>query len=831
VTQAIAREQPAIQAVAKQMNAGQMHQAQKAMGEIMQRITKQLGGNAPPSLAMAVLQAVGTARAAAGFGRPGSGAPLPPGTPDYMRQIMSGESTQAIIDAARLAETDPQAASAAMQKGIDGLAPVLRMLHATAGPAQAAEASSMMRFQIDLAVSSAVKAPQDAETVANGFGALVSRRAEMLELERRISAALGEGDPETVAKARIAWFALNDRIATLELQRANDVVLTDDEAATLAKAKADSAQLMNKLAGVSQRGRSQDAEIDPSSAPADLRATLRPNEALISYAQYATGGKPGKLEYAYAAFILTKSDLQLVDLGPAPAIEAAVFDFLEAVGKRATSLESKTKAARALHDRAFAPIASKLGTAVSALRVVGDGALQLVPFAALHDGKDFLIATRRISYATAERDLLPRYYPPATPSAPLVVGDLPYGTGAVAFAKRFTPQDFRRLASTADEVKAVGAALPGARVVSGPFTDVALLRMRAPRVLHIAAHGVLLPFPLASDAPAAERGLLLERRERRVAVSDASAKDRTDPLARAALVLSASDKPQTDGFLTALEVSALDLWGTELVVLSACDTGRGRTGAAQGVRGFRSAFASAGARSLVTGLWTVDDKATADLMTAFYGALGKSTPRGVALHDAMLALRKTQPDPYYWAPFVLFGEDGALGAAGASAAGIAATQATPTSVPLDAERAKRLKRGIEHRRMMHGEAKSAGTGSWSVGGRDDQLLDASAENGLGPRQNNLMLTLQGSHSALTFLISGYRGPGKYLIGDKSTGVLRAVRDPLSEDPRRMSSEDPLPRVVGVVVVTRDSRSQIAGTFTLSGSGGGMKGSFDANVNH
>ncbi|WNG58476.1 CHAT domain-containing protein [Archangium gephyra] len=112
-----------------------------------------------------------------------------------------------------------------------------------------------------------------------------------------------------------------------------------------------------------------------------------------------------------------------------------------------------------------------------------------------------------------------------------------------------------------------------------------------------------------------------------------------------------------DSLVTALELAGLDLWGTQLVVLSACDTGRGTVKLGQGVYGLRSALVVAGAQTLVTSLWKVEDETTRELMVGYYRNLLAGQGRGAALRSAMRQLRQTRPHPYYWAPFIVIGQD------------------------------------------------------------------------------------------------------------------------------------------------------------------------------
>jgi CHAT domain-containing protein len=118
--------------------------------------------------------------------------------------------------------------------------------------------------------------------------------------------------------------------------------------------------------------------------------------------------------------------------------------------------------------------------------------------------------------------------------------------------------------------------------------------------------------------------------------------------------------------VTAFELAGMDLWGTELVVLSACDTGLGVVEPGQGIHGLRRAFVAAGAETVVTSLWQVDDDATRVLMESYYRHLRAGEGRSAALRDAMLGLRKTHAHPYYWAPFISLGRDTPLRTRGAA---------------------------------------------------------------------------------------------------------------------------------------------------------------------
>jgi CHAT domain-containing protein len=135
-----------------------------------------------------------------------------------------------------------------------------------------------------------------------------------------------------------------------------------------------------------------------------------------------------------------------------------------------------------------------------------------------------------------------------------------------------------------------------------------------------------------------------------------------NPLLRSGLALAGANARRSgfgeDGILTALEASRLDLRGTRLVVLSACETGLGETHSGDGVSGLRRGLLLAGARTQIASLWKVADLPTKELMVQFYQHLGEGSGRSAALRRAQNEMRATpgQSHPYHWASFMAIGD-------------------------------------------------------------------------------------------------------------------------------------------------------------------------------
>ena len=177
-------------------------------------------------------------------------------------------------------------------------------------------------------------------------------------------------------------------------------------------------------------------------------------------------------------------------------------------------------------------------------------------------------------------------------------------------------------------------------------TETNLKSARQISILHIATHGYFLrdvektSWPIGVHADNAKDNVLL-RSGLMLAGASASAGE------------SASLDSSSNGIITSYEAMNLDLQGTRLVVLSACETGLGEIRAGEGVYGLQRAFLAAGAEAVVMSLWKVNDAATQELMNAFYDLWIKSGDRQQAFRDAQLQLMKKYRQPYFWGAFVM----------------------------------------------------------------------------------------------------------------------------------------------------------------------------------
>jgi CHAT domain-containing protein len=405
-----------------------------------------------------------------------------------------------------------------------------------------------------------------------------------------------------------------------------------------------------------------------------IQKLLPANAALVEIAAYRPFD-PKAIKHSerfgearYAAYVLKpKGPPAFVELGEAARIDRAVEALREAL--RDPKRQDVGQPARAVGQMVMEPIRALLGKTRRVL-LSPDGSLNLVPFVALVDRRNhYLVKHYEFSYLTSGRDLLRLQIHAPSRQGPLVVADPDFGEivrsaeAAATGGSDLSRSDFTPLPGTAEEARELKAILPQATVLTkGQATEAALKQANGPSILHVATHGFFL-----NDVPAGPRASAASRAQR-LFVQQATPGQMArleNPLLRSGLGLAGANLRKggdEDGILTAFEAAGLNLWGTKLAVLSACDTGVGEVKTGDGVYGLRRALVLAGAESQVMSLWPVSDQGTRELMTEYYKALQAGKGRGEAMRRVQLRLLKNdrRRHPYYWASFISSGEWAAL---------------------------------------------------------------------------------------------------------------------------------------------------------------------------
>jgi CHAT domain-containing protein len=353
-----------------------------------------------------------------------------------------------------------------------------------------------------------------------------------------------------------------------------------------------------------------------------VQRDLRPTELVIEYVL----DKPHSYSLA-----ITRHSIHVYELPSKTTIEEQASEYRRLLRRRQTD----TVLAQALFHELLSPIPeykSKLS-----IIVVPDGSLHLLPFSALMDQGLYTIRTHAFSTApsatvfyilrnrdraqvAAQRSYLgvAAWTQPAEPRIPIL--------RAMEGLERAKLQP---LPESGTEVEEIARLLPmpstvllGAQATETNFKNLPLAEYR---VVHLALHGYADP-----EYPD-----------------------------RSALVFAPQDKPTDDGLLQVREIRRLQL-NARLVTLSACDTGLGPVGEA-GVANLTNAFIEAGADTVVSTLWELEDQSTAQLMTEFYTRLAQHQNIGQALREAQLQFLQAGLAPYYWASFEIVGDpDGTI---------------------------------------------------------------------------------------------------------------------------------------------------------------------------
>ncbi|MDZ8263442.1 CHAT domain-containing tetratricopeptide repeat protein [Nostoc sp. ChiQUE01b] len=299
-----------------------------------------------------------------------------------------------------------------------------------------------------------------------------------------------------------------------------------------------------------------------------------------------------------------------------------------------------------LHELLIDPIADLLPTKENDKVIfIPQNSLFLVPFPALQDKNGKYLIEKNTILTSPSIQVLDLTHQQRqnieqrNSTSPLIVGNptMP----KVAFKIGSTPQQLTSLPGAEKEAKAIASLFNTQALIGNKATEAAIVK-RLPQagIIHFATHG------LFDDIRGLDSAIAFAPSKGKLTLTPENLSSLSSPLSK-------QDK-KDDGLLTAEEILDLKI-NADLVVLSACDTGRGRiTG--DGVIGLSRSLISAGTPSVIVSLWAVDDGSTAFLMTKFYQNLQQKLDKATALRNAILAAKKKYASPSQWAAFTLIGE-------------------------------------------------------------------------------------------------------------------------------------------------------------------------------
>jgi len=424
----------------------------------------------------------------------------------------------------------------------------------------------------------------------------------------------------------------------------------------------------------------------------DIARSLPSQSVLVDFIQYrrydfaARTNQWREQRYAaYLTFPLMNSSTNVVvereDLGEAAPINEAIALVCKRMSAGQFAAKDLAGALEQLSGLVYSPLARRL-TNVSHLIICPDGQLSRVPFEMLPVGNNFLVEEKTISYVTSGREVvrLANSAAKVRNSKSVVMGNPDFNfdlanvrplNPAVQLAGG--PSVLRSLSRDYDGLKF--QPLPGAeaeaRSVAKLLGDDAILYLGAdareaelkavqsPRVLHLATHGFYFPDQEFNSTNSSAKSNQTRR------LLYAKRNNWENPMVRCGIALAGANHAMQitnalaeDGLLTALDASLLNLQGTELVILSACDSGEGDVKIGEGVMSLRRAFLIAGTQTVLASHWNISDKATSQLMTEFMRRWHAGEPRAQAWREAQLELlhSKDFSNPYFWSAFTLTGQ-------------------------------------------------------------------------------------------------------------------------------------------------------------------------------
>jgi CHAT domain-containing protein/Tfp pilus assembly protein PilF len=372
--------------------------------------------------------------------------------------------------------------------------------------------------------------------------------------------------------------------------------------------------------------------------------------------------------------------VKLLDLSDAGKLDGHIRAYLEEM-KRAKEYGELPKErilkaeANAIYEMLIKPIEAYI-KGKKHLYISPDGNLNLIPFEVLMtpDGK-YLMEEYNITYIAAGRDIMRFMDETVAEGGPLIMADPDYDMGLTEktevakslgiietrgpapLSKDAKDLRFKRLPDTKKEANAIEKTLKESYKIDvrnyqdKRALEEVLLTVKEPKILHLATHGYFLKDEEVKHHQTL--GFLLLDRE---VIADLAMENL---MLRSGIVLAGVNaslkEGRDDGVVSAEKILGLKLKGTDLVVLSACETGTGDVKSGEGVFGLKRSFILSGAKTVVMSLWSIPSKETTELMTDFYTLMAQGKSKSEALREARLNLMKKKPNPFYWGAFIMVG--------------------------------------------------------------------------------------------------------------------------------------------------------------------------------
>ncbi len=360
----------------------------------------------------------------------------------------------------------------------------------------------------------------------------------------------------------------------------------------------------------------------------DIQSNLTNNEALVDIIKYYNIESQ---TYQYGALIVTQQSLQAQLINEAKQLETKSIKLYKNAIKY-KKVESKS------YDAFWSQIQSQLA-GIDKIYLVKDGVFNQLSTGSLYDGQKYMADHFDITVLTNPQDLDKVKSNKGLAKSMFLMGSPAFNTD------KYSP-----LPGTLIEVNSIAGIasknqLKTTKFIEKEATEANFSKSTNADVLHVATHGFFIDRKPDQGVSSGET----------IVNNNA-----LDALMRSGIVLAEQGEQNqneltqnNDGIVTAYEISTLDFPSTELVVLSACETGLGEIKTGEGVYGLQRSFLVAGAKSVVMSLWKVDDNATKEFMITFYQNWLTSGKKHESFNQAKRQLKRKYKEAYYWGAFVL----------------------------------------------------------------------------------------------------------------------------------------------------------------------------------
>ncbi|MCX6580174.1 MAG: tetratricopeptide repeat protein [Candidatus Aminicenantes bacterium] len=507
-------------------------------------------------------------------------------------------------------------------------------------------------------------AATDPQALNFGLETVFQRKGTVIGAECRTVEAILPLLAEPALQDWLSRSAKLSRLAQLTLDIAPEVIAnTSDRKKDIAKLREEIAELEGNLKTICPpMARLLWRPAFTAISTAEAARLLPKNTALLEFVKirdfdFENNDDPWGL-IRYTVFILKRDGrVKYIDLGRAFDIDQTI---TQAIQNIRSSVTVPDHILNRLYTLLWAPLEKEL-KGIDKVVISPDSLLHLAPFAALPDKTRTLLVERfTITYVASGRQLAPSF--PGNPVGPDVLvlaagADFDYQEVLPLKPDKAGPKEatfwFKPLPGTLQEAAEIPPLIPGDAgqkkiITKDKATETALLDIQNPRILHIATHGFSLPDRIDNFFPQVNglsRGIYTLTQ---LGFAFAGANHANIPAGN------------DTGLLTALDISGLELPGTELVVLSSFNTGSGDTAACEEIAALKQVFAITGAKNLVIGLWPLNDTYTLKHMIEFYKNL-RLMPPAEALRQAQLTIIKElkinegYAGENLWAPYIIQG--------------------------------------------------------------------------------------------------------------------------------------------------------------------------------